>query len=253
MYQHTMMSSRASLLRGFDPAENDSSIEQKFFFDALKKDLLLDWLEFHFVRDPEFYFSPILSVYYDTPSLSLYNEVRNGDYLKTKVRLRWYQREFSAGQQSVKCFLEIKQKFGARRRKRREPVTVDVQSLTGDLFSQPRILEAPDALPEWHLLVRGILVPLLLVEYERFRFVDPYTGARISLDSGISCARANAAYLAGAVPVRLSSGVLEIKSARDTLPQRLQPMGRYLRKQSFSKYASCCQFLIEPKSSWRPV
>jgi len=55
------------------------------------------------------------------------------------------------------------------------------------------------------------------------------------------------------VPVRLSSGVLEIKSARDTLPQRLQPMGRYLRKQSFSKYASCCQFLIEPKSSWRPV
>jgi len=80
MYQRTMMSSRASLLRGFDPAENESSIEQKFFFDALKKDLLLDWLEFHFVRDPEFYFSPILSVYYDTPSLSLYNEARHPAY-----------------------------------------------------------------------------------------------------------------------------------------------------------------------------
>ena len=248
-----MMNGQISFLRREDLENSESSIEQKFIFDAVKKQLLLDWLEFHFIRDPEFYFGPILSLYYDTPSFRLYNEVVNGDYLKTKIRLRWYQKKFPPEQQTVQCFLEIKQKFGVQRRKRRQSVLLDARCLTGDVFSHSTILELPDALPEWRLHARGILAPLLIVEYERFRFIDPQTDARISLDVGIGCGRANSTYLGGEVPLLLSSGVLEVKSALGDLPRRLRPLGRHLRKDSFSKYATCCGFLLEPSSRWRPL
>jgi VTC domain-containing protein len=242
------MSGQVSILPSLRPDGNDSSIEQKFLFDATRRELLLDWLECHLVRDPEFYFSPIVSLYYDTPSLSLYDEVRNGDYLKTKVRLRWYEKEFLPGQESVSCFFEIKRKFGARRQKRRKPLTLDPRCFHGDLFFHPTIREVPDTLPEWRLLVRGVLVPLLVVDYARFRFIEPHSGARISLDTGISCSRVNSAYLAGTAPAPLEVGVLEVKGSLDSLPRCLRPVERHLRKQSFSKYAHCCELLIDPLS-----
>jgi VTC domain-containing protein len=240
------MSAHVTLVRPSDRDEDAGIIEQKFLFDGFKSALLLDWLEFHAVRDREFYFSPILSLYYDTPELRFYQEVCNGDYLKTKVRLRWYQRQFPAEQETVDCFLEIKGKSGARRYKRRQQLALGASSLTGDLFSRNAILGVPEALPEIRLVAGGILVPVLIVEYERFRFFDPRSGSRIALDVGIGCRRANAAYLPGVPPVRLGSGVLEVKGALDTLPEWLRPIQGHLRKQSFSKYAHCCGLLIDP-------
>jgi len=228
------------------------TIEQKFLFDGGKKGLLLEWLELYLLRDPQSYFSPIISLYYDTPELRFYYEVRNGDYQKNKVRLRWYQKVCSPEQRTIKCFLEIKQKFGARRLKRRRELTLDPASLNGDVFSHPAFLAAPDAMPESRLLARGILMPLLVVEYERFRFIDPLSGSRIALDSGIVCSRANPAYLAAA-PAAIAAGVLEVKGGLDTLPACLAPLERHLRKQSFSKYARCCGLLIDASSSRRPT
>jgi hypothetical protein len=90
------MSRQVTILPGLDVGDHDAgTIEQKFLFQTGDKDLLLDWLEFHLVRDPKYYHSPIFSLYYDTPGLRFYGEARNGDYLKTKVRLRWYQRVFT--------------------------------------------------------------------------------------------------------------------------------------------------------------
>lgn len=240
------MSAHITLVPQFARDEAPSTIEQKFLFESAKKNLLLDWLEFHVLRDPEFYFSPILSLYYDTPALRFYQEACNGDYLKTKVRLRWYQRAFSPEQDTVNCFLEIKRKSGARRYKRRQQLALEPRCLSGDVFSHGAILAAPEALPELRLAARGILVPILIVEYERFRFVDTQSGSRIALDIGIGCSRANPAYLTGAAPVHLASGVLEVKSALDNLPGCLRPMQRHLRKRSFSKYARCCGLLTDP-------
>lgn len=95
--------------------------------------------------------------------------------------------------------------------------TYNPRCFSGDLFSHPTIREAPDALPEWHLLIRDVLVPLLVVEYERFRFVEPHSSTRISLNTGISCSQANSMFLAGTAPVRLDVGVL------DRLPGFLKP------------------------------
>lgn len=248
------MRTQVTILPGLDPGgDDDGTIEQKFLFPIVAKQVLLEWLEFRLVRDPAHYHGPIVSLYYDTPALRFYNEVRNGDYLKTKVRLRWYQAVFPAEQKVADCFLEIKQKFGARRYKRRQPVTLETGCLSGDLFSHPAILAMPELMPRLILLARGLLVPLLVVEYERFRFIDPRTGSRIALDSGIACSRVNSTYLPGMAPVKLPVGVVEVKGALDTLPDCLYPMRRHLRKRSFSKYARCCEVLIDSSAFRRAV
>jgi hypothetical protein len=193
----------------------------------------------------------VVSLYYDTPSLSFYGQVCDGDFIKTKVRLRWYQTHFQPEQQSVTCYLEIKRKFGTRRHKQRQQLVLETRALSGDLFSQPAILEAPNDVPEARATGHGQLVPILIVQYERFRFVDPGSGSRISLDTGIVCPGANAAYIADAAPAVLETDVLEVKGILDGLPGCLLPISRHLRKRSFSKYATCCASLIEPSRSRR--
>jgi len=248
------MNGQITILAPLLPVENSSTIEQKFLFDGPRQGWLLDLLEFYLVRDPEFYFSPIVSLYYDTPSLSLYEEVCNGNYMKTKVRLRHYQKEFPPEQESVTCYFEVKRRFGTRREKDRKRVTLDPRSLQGDIFSQRAIREMPDASPELRLLIRGgVLVPLLVVEYERHRFIDPGSGTRVSLDTGIRCSQANSAYLCGTAPVSLDVGVLEVKGTLDVLPHCLTPIERYLRKQAFSKYARCCELLGDFLPVGRPL
>jgi VTC domain len=245
------MYGQITIVPASDPFESQSCIEQKYVFGRANKELVLEWLEFHLVRDPAFYFGPVVSLYYDTPSLSLYNQVCNGEYIKTKVRLRWYQTHFPPEQQSVTCYLEIKRKYGARRQKQRQDVTFETRFLVGDLFSYPAILEAPNGMPEARATGRGLLVPVLIVHYERFRFIDPCSGSRIALDTGIVCSRSNSAYLAGVAPVVLGSDVLEVKGGLDALPRCLLPIGRHLRKRSFSKYATCCRSLIALSRSRR--
>lgn len=245
------MYGQITIVPASDPCESESCIEQKYVFDTANKDLLLEWLEFHLVRDPAFYFGPVVSLYYDTRSLSFYGQVCDGDFIKTKVRLRWYQTHFPPEQQSVTCYLEVKRKFGVRRQKQRQQLALETRFLSGDLFSHPVILEAPNGMPEARALGRGILVPVLIVQYERFRFIDPGSGSRIALDTGIACSQTNSAYLTGAPPVTLGCDVLEVKGVLYALPDCLRPISRHLRKQSFSKYATCCASLIEPSPSGR--
>ena len=170
-----------------------------------------------------------------------------------EVRLRWYQTVFTPEQTLADCFLEIKQKFGVRRYKRRQSLSLEPGCLKGDLFTHPTIRAVPENMPRLILLARGIVVPVLIVEYERFRFIDPRSGSRIALDSSITCSQANSAYLSGMTPVTLPVGVVEVKGTLDTLPDGLRPMQRHLRKQSFSKYARCCELVIGPSLIRRAV
>ena len=66
--------------------------------------------------DPAFPTGTVFTIYYDTPSLECLDEKRNSDYLKTKVRLRWYRVE---GRPTDSAFLEVKSRVGSRRDKLR--------------------------------------------------------------------------------------------------------------------------------------
>jgi hypothetical protein len=220
--------------------------EQKFLFGAGKKQLLLDWLQFHLARNPGLFAGPVLSLYYDTPALALLHEVRNGDYLKNKVRLRWYQSNFPDGAQTVTAYLEIKRKCGTVRAKQRAAVELPVAALRDRPFEDREIAALPARFAELHCMMRAPLVPALIIEYQRYRFVDAKSGARISLDVDIRCRRVNPALLPVSAPVELGCGVLEIKGKSDTLPDSLLPLRRHLRRDSFSKYGNCCEYLMGP-------
>ena len=244
------MALQIAALPGLDDFIAGGDVEQKFVFRWTDKQVLQDWLEFHTLRDPGFYSSPILSLYYDTPSLDFYREARSGDYLKTKLRLRWYQNVFTSAEQPINCFLEIKRKRGALRHKQRQAVVLPAGYLSDNLFDAAQIANLPGETGGFGCFNRGILVPMLVIEYQRCRYVDAESGARIALDFTIACHRANAAYIYGTVPVESAFGVLEVKSKGNELPEFLQPMRRYLNRQSFSKYALCCQRLLDPLA-WR--
>lgn len=224
-----------------------TTIEQKYVFPDPHKTILLDWLESFCVRDPKFYRGVVSSLYYDTPTFALYDEKRNSDYTKTKVRLRWYGAPTSgADSESVSCFLEVKQKQGSIRHKQRVAVTLPAQKLVPLNFADEEMRHLPRQLFSLIAIQSIQLQPMLVVQYQRHRFIDPQTRARISLDTQIQCPCANPDYFVRSPSTRLSQSVLEIKYPGFDLPEILKPLQPYVRKDSFSKYAQCYEQLMNP-------
>jgi hypothetical protein len=235
----------------------DFHAETKYVFVEAERDLLLAWLRSRLHPDRQYPFGRIVTIYYDTPSLDLYYQKRNGDYLKTKVRLRWYDtadvsrdadRASGPFPSDLPCFLEVKEKVGSVRGKRRLSLRLPAEALRGDAIRSPAVLHAPRRLAELSFRPPGLLVPILEVRYDRFRFVDPESGTRVALDSGIRCTRANGQYIGGAPPVDVRVGVLELKGHAGEAPPALTHLGLRVVKESFSKYARCCDALTQPLS-----
>ena len=223
------------------------SFEQKYVFIGQQKEMLLDWLEHCYIRDPVFDFGTISSIYYDTPALSSYYEKRNSDYLKSKVRLRWYE-DLQAldGDVDVTCYLEVKRKYGTVRQKDRMEVVISSKKLIDDPFTDQEISSLPSRTYELSCFPPGILVPILLIQYNRYRFMDSQSRSRIALDTDIRCNRVNAVYFPFLPPVNLGMGVLEIKGNQTELPGSLNPIQSHLSKSAFSKYAQCLEHLGYP-------
>ena len=174
------------------------------------------------------------SVYFDGQEMSAMDEVANGDYLKAKVRVRWY--EGDSGRASS-AFLECKRRGGSRRHKDRIPLP----ELTPTL---------PLHHPAWHAiphqlrtigveLRHGLLQPTLHVSYRRHRFVEPLTKLRLALDVDIRCARMHPRLARAAAITRQAADriVFEAKGSQRELPPTLRFITTLgVRRRSFSKY-----------------
>lgn len=93
--------------------------ELKFLIHHSVRSMLLERWSRYLVRAPftnEYAVSPILSQYFDSPTLEFYHEKLAGVGLRNKVRLRTYGREFRSGQTT---FLEIKHRSDDKVRKSR--------------------------------------------------------------------------------------------------------------------------------------
>lgn len=223
------------------------SFEQKYLFIGQQKEMILDWLKHCYTRDPAFDIGTISTIYYDTPALSSYYEKRNSDYLKSKVRLRWYENLNSSDTDvDVTCYLEVKRKLGTVRQKERMEVVIPSKKLIDDPFSDQEISNLPSRVYELSCFPPGNLVPVLLIQYNRYRFMDSDGRSRIALDTDICCTRVNATYFPFVPPVNLGMGVLEIKGKQTELPNSLNPIKTYLTKSAFSKYAQCLEHLANP-------
>lgn len=89
-------------------------IELKYLIDWRQREILLNacrpYVEAAAHTDERASY-PILSLYFDTPSLLFYDEKLDGEMLRTKVRLRGYGVQL---ENLAPCFLEIKRKVDSR-------------------------------------------------------------------------------------------------------------------------------------------
>ena len=233
----------AALPRQDAPPEH----ELKFIAAAIRAEPLLEWLRARCVPDPLYPDGLVTSIYFDNRSMVLLGAKINSDFIKRKVRVRWYS-DPATGVAQDPAFVEIKEKVGARRFKIRVPLEVAAAEVAGNAsISALRGLLAPlRRAGHW---IAADLQPFVRIAFRRRRFTDPTNGARISIDSDILGTTANPALLAACGQVLLAHAVVEVKGGNRELSRWMGPL-RHLgcRRASFSKYERCFQKLTD--SSW---
>lgn len=182
--------------------------------------------------------SRVETIYFDSPGLESLEEKLASDYRKSKIRLRWYD-----GGAAV--WLEVKRRLGSRREKLRAPVALDGRELSLRSLEAPELTRIPALLADAGAAAPAGLRPSVHLAYRRERFVEPASGARISLDSEISPLRI-ADWAASAPGIRRVGGSLrspylvELKGESRDLPAALAALAALGgRRESFSKYSFC--------------
>lgn len=219
--------------------------ESKFVAPATCEPFAAALLEHYCRADPGHPRGTVCSVYFDHPGLPSYLEKLNGDFLKAKIRLRWYQED--TGGPSVPVWLEVKRRIGAGRLKERRPLVLssawlerapwdneELCDLVGRVAAQ--ITGAPTAR----------LVPVIHLRYERSRHVCSFTGARVNLDTRIGIERFNPGVLPRMGQSALAVAVLEIKvkGPATEIPWLGRAVRAGFRSASFSKFGALITRLV---------
>jgi hypothetical protein len=183
----------------------------------------------------------VCTTYYDTPGLSLLGEKINSDYLKTKVRVRWYT-TFDGRPDAGAVFAEVKYRVGNRRDKLRVRLDVDPPDLARQPLHTSHWSSLVEPLRAVAPMLPARLEPVVSLRYARYRYLDVASGARLSVDEDITVTALNETRIVGRVPARLPVGVFEYKGRPETLPPHLATAVRFgARRGSCSKYLACYQ------------
>jgi hypothetical protein len=227
-----------------DQRLSGADYELKFVAEGWRRKAVLRWLRLVCRPDAVYPESTVLTVYYDTPGMDCLREKRNSDYLKTKLRLRWYR---VGGRVTDAAFLEVKLRLGARREKHRLAVPYrSIWSTRGSLDALA-LRGLPRLLRPLGIVMPDDYRPVLLVGYKRYRFMEPHTGLRASLDSDIHVPAVSRTAGLTPNPIPLPVTVFEFKGPRDHLPESLRGLTTMgFRKASFSKYAACYDHALAP-------
>jgi hypothetical protein len=211
--------------------------ELKFVLPASRAEFAARLLQTLSKPDAQYPDADVWTVYYDSPGFDSLDEKLNSDYLKTKIRLRWYAPPGGAGQGPV--FLEAKQRVGNRRDKIRVLLPTTAEMLAGRRLEDPAFQLAAQLLADKGILLGPDWQPMLALRYRRRRFVDVSSGTRVSLDSDITATSVNRRHLFARSLGPLRVAVVEVKGQTDVLPAILRPLIPVgLRKESMSKYAA---------------
>lgn len=218
--------------------------ETKFILNNIAANVIIQWLQSRNQPDPEFPAGIISSIYYDTWDWHFLREKVNSDYLKTKVRIRWYA-DIDSAEPDDKSYLEVKYKVGSRRKKIRIRTDYSGSWLSSVSLDDPSLLKIPHLLRSHGVVIHGHLYPVFQITFKRRRFTEPVTGMRLCLDYDIRAPRVNRQILPRTHPFCLQNAVFELKGKIDELPNvlhQLTAMGCW--KQSFSKYSACYQKIM---------
>ena len=212
-------------------AQGFTDYELKYALHPAARDTVAAYLRQRCRPDPAYPVNEVISLYFDTPDLRCMFEKLNGDRYKTKVRVRWYADDRGESP----AWVEMKRRSGAARSKVRLATRRSGAEILADRHFEPdRML-----VESGHLCPRP-LAPTLLVRYRRLRFVEPFSGARVCIDSGLSVAAPSSPRATRSSNV--SGAVVEVKGRSATLPPALQGLADLgLRRSAFSKYGLAAQ------------
>jgi hypothetical protein len=232
---------RAPLIAAEEPLSLGSlEHELKYIVPATVTDAVLAWLPAVCLRDVVHRPAAVHTVYYDTPGLALLGEKMDSDYLKAKVRVRWYADLRGTPGEAV--FAELKARIGNRRVKTRVALPIDGAAAANRPLHDRAWVDWLRPLAESSGYLPAALAPVLSLRYVRHRFVDSRTSSRITVDEDIAVDRLNPQRLRGRSTGRLAVAVVECKGRRADLPNHLAPLLRFeARRSAFSKYLACWQ------------
>lgn len=164
--------------------------------------------------------------------------------MKTKIRLRWYTNSAETVFSDV-AYLEVKSKEGYLGGKKRAKVPFEVPELHRDPISFGAKLNLANYLDP-QVLVHGRLVPVCVIRYQRRRFIDIASGARLALDDMIEVTHVNHEMFLSSKSVLLDEAVLEVKGPNfQNIPESLLSLQNFIRarRTAFSKYGRCLSLL----------
>jgi hypothetical protein len=186
-------------------------------------------------RDPQFPAAVVWTIYYDTPALLSLGEKINSDYLKRKIRVRWYSDLH--GHVAGPAFVEAKLRIGTHRAKVRARLPYPAEDIAKWELQDARLQGAPLLLREHGVLGHESWQPMMSIRYRRDRFVEPLTRSRVSLDADIAASAVNRRFISATDGSPLATAVLEVKGMGDELPTALRPLlALGIQKRSFSKF-----------------
>jgi hypothetical protein len=219
--------------------------ELKFVLPASRGDVARSLVASVCKPDVEHPAATLSTIYFDTPDLRLLGEKIDSDYLKTKVRLRWYS-PIGREDGDARAFLEIKLRIGDRRDKVRVRTTLSAAVLRDLPFDHPQFETVVELARPLGIRLPPRLLPVLMVRYDRYRFVEPISSSRISIDTNIGAPRGSHRVVRDAPPILLPHAVLEVKGAGMDLPRVLHPLIRLgARRGSSSKYAAAAFAMLK--------
>ncbi len=129
--------------------------------------------------DSQYQTTCVNSVYFDTPTWHFAMDKAASDYLKTKVRVRWYSTQANKNQAGPR-FLEIKHKIGSRRTKHRTKLSTEFDNFHDGHFTTIQLSQIREQVVAMEPTLQHYkLVPALYVSYHRQRFVEPFSNTRI--------------------------------------------------------------------------
>ena len=214
---------------------HDGERELKFTILNARVAVARAWLDELCDRDPEYPAAVVWTMYYDTPGLASLGEKINSDYLKRKVRVRWYSD--LGGRPSGPAFIEAKFRIGNRRMKARTRLQQSAEEISRWGLQDPRLRDFPQALREEAIAIADAWQPVMLIRYRRDRFIERFSRSRISLDSDIAGVAVNPSALSAPDYTPIAASVVEIKGLSEDMPQAVRPLLQLgVRKGSFSKF-----------------
>ncbi|NLE73430.1 MAG: VTC domain-containing protein [Actinobacteria bacterium] len=248
-------------------------VEQKFFIRPEHMALVLALLSRTCRRDGQYPADQVNSLYFDTFDLEEYRKSDSGDSAKDKIRIRWYGQKFDphvhtdsnavaaadgreatlkhvspedpcpegAPIRTVAVWLERKTRRRFASTKQRRSLEVPSPSLEfarlGRGIVPPSLLVS--IMADFGLFVRGRMCPVIAISYWRYRFVEPCTGFRVSMDSHIRSSVAMPGIGRGERGLELPGAVVEVKGPVFALPAALGPLADIGSSWTrYSKYAS---------------